>query len=96
MVIGFNSNNYDNIIVTGMMRGWSATDIYKTSVDLIEGGGKHWQYPNEVVNCIDIMEVAPGQASLKLYGARLGTKKIQDLPYDPHEKHSKENVAKCV
>ena len=35
---------------------------------------------------IDIMDVAMGIASLKLYGARLGAKKIQDLPYEPQTK----------
>jgi len=36
-----------------------------------------------IKNHIDIMDVAMGIASLKLYGARLGAKKLQDLPYEP-------------
>ena len=35
------------------------------------------------VNHIDLIEVCPLQGSLKLYGARLHCKTIQDLPYDP-------------
>jgi hypothetical protein len=96
-LIGFNSKNYDNIMVTLMMGGYEPTHIYKASKDLIEGNGKRWDYPNDIPNDIDIMEVAPGQASLKLYGARLGTKKLQDLPYDPHANHTKkmwDNVCK--
>ncbi len=97
ILVGFNSLNYDNIILTGMLRGKSMKWLYETSVDLIEGGGKRWNYPSDINNGIDLMEVVQGQASLKLYGARLNTKKLQDLPYDPHRKHSKKmwkNVCK--
>jgi len=89
ILVGFNSKNYDNIILTAMLRGKSTKDIYLTSFDLIEGDGKRWDYPDDIKNDMDLMEVATGQSSLKLYGSRLNTKKLQDLPYDPHEKHSK-------
>lgn len=36
-------------------------------------------------NTIDLIEVCPLKGSLKLYGARLHSKRIQDLPFDPHE-----------
>ena len=32
---------------------------------------------------IDLMRIAPGTASLKLYGARLGSRSVRDLPYRP-------------
>ena len=32
---------------------------------------------------IDLIEVAPGQSSLKIYGGRLNAPKLQDLPIDP-------------
>ena len=32
---------------------------------------------------IDTIEVAPGMVGLKIYGGRLHTKKMQDLPYAP-------------
>ena len=35
------------------------------------------------VNHIDLIEVAPGQESLKVYNGRLGGKHMQDLPYPP-------------
>lgn len=89
ILIGFNSKNYDNLIVTAMMNGRSIKRIYEISMDLIDGEGMRWDYDNEIENDIDIMEVAPGQASLKLYASRLQVKKLQDLPYSPHEKHSK-------
>ena len=88
-LIGYNNINYDNVMVTAMMRGKSTKQLYKMSVDLIEHDGKHWNYPNFIKSYIDLIEVVVGQASLKLYGSRLNTKKLQDLPYDPHTKHTK-------
>ena len=35
------------------------------------------------INTIDIKEILIGQASLKLYGARAGSSKLQELPIDP-------------
>jgi len=88
-LVGFNSLNYDNVMLTQMLQGANIKDIYAISVDLVEGNGKRWEYPNEVTSSIDIMEVAQGKASLKMYGARLNTKRLQDLPYSPHVKLSK-------
>jgi len=89
ILVGFNILNYDNILLTGMLRGKNMNWLYTTSVDLVEGEGKRWDYPSDIRNSIDLIEVAQGKASLKLYGSRLNTKKLQDLPYDPHKKHTK-------
>ena len=49
---------------------------------------------------IDIMKVATGQVGLKMYGARIGTKNLQDMPYEHTRvltKEEKEEVRKyCV
>lgn len=90
MLIGYNNISYDNVILTAMLKGKSAKEIYKISVDLIEHDGKHWDYGTVLIDSyIDLIEVVAGSASLKLYGSRLNTKKLQDLPYNPHEKHNK-------
>lgn len=88
-LIGFNNKNYDDIILTEMIDGASAKEIYRVSYDLIDGDGKRWDYSSYFKDSIDLMEVAPQSASLKLYGARLEAQKLQDLPYNPHEKHTK-------
>lgn len=96
-LVGFNSLNYDDIMLTAMMRGKSLEKLYNLSFDLVEGEGRRWDYANDVERSIDIMEVLAGQASLKLYGSRLNTKKLQDLPYPPHNnlsKKQKKEVAK--
>lgn len=89
ILIGFNSLNYDNIILSSMIKGKTAKQIYAISFDLIEDEGKRWDYEDLIKDSIDLMEVAPGQASLKLYGSRLNAKKLQDLPYHHHDKHTK-------
>lgn len=87
-LVGFNSRNFDDIILQLMIDGESIDEIFRVTLDLIVHDGKRWDYHTDIKS-VDLIEVATGQASLKLYGARLGTKRIQDLPYDPNEKHSK-------
>lgn len=90
ILIGFNNLNYDDLILSAMMLGATPKEIYEISVDIIENGATRWNYRRlQLDHTIDIMEVAKGAAALKLYGARLNTKKLQDLPYDPHVKHTK-------
>jgi len=95
-MVTFNGINYDSPVMSIMLDNGTCEDVYKASVDLVELDGKRWHYGEGIPNHIDLIEVAPGQASLKLYGARVGTKKLQDLPYFHHDKHTKEmwkNVA---
>lgn len=62
----------DQIITSGM-RGWQVESEYGFKVP-------------SYVDHIDLMEPVPGvQISLKLYGGRLHSKRLQDLPYGPHE-----------
>ena len=42
---------------------------------------------------VDLIEVAPLRGSLKLYGARLHAKRIQDVPFDPYGNLTPEQVA---
>jgi len=90
ILVGFNNLNYDDLILSAMMLGATPKEIYKISVDLIDNGATRWNYRRlQLDHTIDLMEVAKGAAALKLYGARLNTKKLQDLPYNPHIDHTK-------
>lgn len=87
---GFNSLKYDLPIIAGFLNGYDNKRLYKMSYSLIEDRIPHWQLLDnlglESPECklhVDLIEVAPGKASLKLYGARLHTPTIQDLPFDP-------------
>ena len=73
-----------------MCSGATCKIVHKGSSMLIEQDIRKWESHEQldievlVTNTIDLIEVAPQSASLKLYGARLHCKKLQDLPYDPH------------
>lgn len=89
-LVGFNSKNYDDPILTLMLQGRTTKQVYRKSKHIIENDIKHWNVYKEIevskfFESIDLIDVAPGQASLKLYGARLNSQKLQDLPYNPHE-----------
>ncbi len=88
---GFNTINYDIPIILQALRGKSCTYIKEMSDFIIENNSRGWQtlmyyglaIPAQINN-FDIAEVAPGvKISLKLYGARLHSRRLQDLPYDP-------------
>jgi hypothetical protein len=98
-LVGFNSNGYDDPILTYMLLGKSCLQVYKKSKKVIEDESvKKWNVYDSInidkkFDSIDLMDVTPSQASLKLYGARLNSQKLQDLPYDPHENVTPQQAA---
>lgn len=96
-LVGFNSKAYDDPILTLMLKNKNTKTMFEYSKMIIEGQFKHWEVYDKLnikpeFNSIDLIDVAPGQASLKLYGARLSSKKLQDLPYDPYIAINKEQA----
>jgi len=96
-LVGFNSKSYDDPMLTLMLQGKKTSHIHKKSKHIIDNKINYWQVYKELsvqkfFKSIDLIDVAPGQASLKLYGARLNSQKIQDLPYDPHKNVTKEQA----
>lgn len=87
--ITFNGTCYDIPVVTLAIAGATCEDLWLATERIIVKGVKHWEFyklyglqaPN--IDHIDLIEVAPGDLSLKLYGGRLHTKQMQDLPYPP-------------
>jgi len=89
-IITFNGNNYDIPMLTASLNGYGNPSLKELSDEIILGNLKPWNFfrREEIqrptgLDHIDLMEVAPGKASLKLYGARLGFKKLQELPIEP-------------
>lgn len=104
---GFNSNNYDIPIILSALNGSTCDNLYKLSKYIIASGLAGWQIlkdfkinNNIKYEHVDIKEVLPGIGSLKLYGARVHFKKLQELPYDPTKSlsnYQKEEIKKyCV
>lgn len=96
-VIGFNSSKYDIPMIKGMLKGKSNIELFNMSCKLIQGNMQPWLADKEFdlgfLKCthIDLFEPSPGvNISLKKYGARLHSQKIQDLPYDYDKALTKE------
>lgn len=88
-IVGFNSTGYDVPITSMALACRSLYDMKEASNRIIQ-----YQEPwREVlksykVKCleldhIDLIEVAPLRASLKIYGGRMHTRQMQDLPFHP-------------
>jgi DNA polymerase elongation subunit (family B) len=89
---GYNSNRYDLPMILAAMKGLTCRQLKIISDEIIEKDMQQWQtlkkfdlvseYP---ITTIDLMQVAPGVfTSLKLYGGRMNSPRLQDLPYPPY------------
>lgn len=88
-IITFNGNHYDVPMIFLAITGASNAQLKRASDSIIMQNLKSWEFENAwgvripKLDHIDLIEVAPGQASLKLYGGRVHTLKMQDLPIEP-------------
>lgn len=86
--VGFNSINYDLLLIWLSYRHQNASYLKDATNDIILRGMREWELKKQynfqtfTTNHIDLIEVAPLKGSLKLYGARLHTKSIQEQPFD--------------
>lgn len=101
-IVGFNSRNYDIWLIAHALCGHRAPELKRLTNAIIHNGLKPRDLEHEwkirvpkFVNHIDLIEVAPLSASLKLYGGRLHTQRMQELPIDP-EAHLSRQEAKAV
>lgn len=88
--VTFNGNNYDMPLLVLALNGYSCSDLKVISDKIILEDMRPYQIYKTLgwrpdFDHIDLMEVAPGQVSLKIYGGRLNSKKLQDLPIEPDE-----------
>lgn len=91
---GFNSLNFDIPLILASLNDYTTRDLNFMANSIIENRLKVWEvYSNynlsrnqtELFFHFDLKEVAVGaNVSLKLYGARLHSKKLQDLPIKPY------------
>lgn len=90
LTISFNGLAYDLAMITAAIKGYTNEQLKKLSDKLITSGKPGWlvcrennlYIPSEWDH-IDLINVTPGQASLKIYGGRLHSRKLQDLPIEP-------------
>lgn len=88
--VGFNSLNYDIPVLTLALAGHSTATMKEATNRIITDELRPWRFYKEykltepTIDHIDLIEVAPLFASLKIYGGRLHTQRMQDLPF-PHD-----------
>ncbi len=90
VVIGFNSFKYDLPLAWASMVHDCQTLKWISNV-LISGTwrdqvARQYGFPIHRTRQIDLIEVCPLRGSLKLYGARLNAKRIQDVPWADQQK----------
>lgn len=88
--ISFNGNNFDIPIIVAAIQGFDCASLKKLCDRIITSKTPAWRIARDAQldtpadwDHIDTIEVAPGMVGLKIYGGRLHTKKMQDLPYAP-------------
>jgi len=87
--VSFNGINFDLPIIAAALAGCPCSKLKEICDEIIVSRVQGWQiYDKHGLNRpdwdhIDIIAVAPGSGSLKIYGGRLHTPKLQDLPITP-------------
>src|SRR5512135_2187386 len=88
-IVGFNSLSYDMPIVWLALQPQTTNETLKNVTNFIikenwrtQDVEKAYHFKMGEINHIDLIEVAPLSASLKTYGGRLHSPKMQDLPFD--------------
>lgn len=85
-IVTFNGNSYDIPVLTCALVEQDTEVVKKASDRIIKRNVRPWHfykdegYREPDVNHIDIIDVAPGMVSLKLYGGRLNAPRLQELP----------------
>lgn len=88
-IITFNGNHFDLPLVALALSDPRPERIKQVADAIINRNLKSWQTLEAFdvklpkIDHIDLIEVAPGIASLKIYGGRLHSKRLQDLPIEP-------------
>ncbi len=88
--VGFNSLAYDVNMVFAAAQGFDCAKLKALSNAMIGEGMRPreaqkefgFRVPFDMLNQIDLIEVAPLEGSLKLYAARLQAARLQDLPFE--------------
>lgn len=101
--VGFNSLAYDVCMVFAAAQGFDCEKLKRISNALTGEGMRPrevqkefgFRVPYDIINQIDLIEVAPLEGSLKLYAARMQAARLQDLPFE-HTRCLAEEEAEIV
>lgn len=101
-MFSFNGNGYDMPMIALALDGANCAELKRASDSIIQGGVYPWEFYDfhgvrapGYIDHIDLMEVAPGKSDdqilgpgLKIYGGRLHTRRMENLPIEPDERIS--------
>lgn len=89
-IVTFNGRRYDELLLKHSLGGANPGQLKALSDDIIVGELRAWDAERKYalprcpyIDHIDLIEVAPGVASLKIYGGRAHSRRMQDLPIEP-------------
>lgn len=89
-IVTFNGNGYDAPMLSAALMGYDCGSLKYLSDQIIKGGLRPWEIERqfniripEYIDHIDLIEILPGQHGLKMYMAKMHSKKIQELPIPP-------------
>lgn len=97
-IVTFNGRNFDVPLLALAIAGKTCAELHHASSMLIQQDVKAWQMLKAFkveeleINHIDLIEVCPLSASLKIYGGRLHVPKMQDLPFNPRSELSQDQI----
>lgn len=102
-IVGYNSTNYDLPMMRACCKGLSPEDLYKVSGKLISADDDPRNKPNEVLGIdlpflrhFDLKKITydykDRHKSLKEWGIELNHPTLRELPYDPHQPVTSEQV----
>lgn len=98
--ISFNGLSFDLPIIQAALEGWNNQALKSMSNSIIKSNQPSWKFckTNNINvdlgawNHIDLIDIAPGKSSLKLYGGRMSAATIQDLPFDEKKELSRQEM----
>jgi hypothetical protein len=89
-IVTFNGNAYDVPMITAALGGYDCAQLKWLSDKIIQDGVRPWELEREYklvppayLDHIDLIEILPGQHGLKMYMAKMHSRRIQDLPIAP-------------
>lgn len=97
-LVSFNGINYDVPILALALAGATPSQLKEATNQIIAFGNRPYQVLRAFgvgqlkLDHIDLIEVAPLFASLKVYGGRLHAPKMQDLPFHPNTVLSQDQI----
>lgn len=97
-LVSFNGIKYDIPLISLAMQGANCATLKAGSDFIIKENQSVMTFQEKfnvkaiTPNHVDLIEVAPLEGSLKLYGGRLHCKRMQDLPIDPDQLLSMEDI----